>query len=98
LRAMPRRMCVAVVTLLPPELANALERHCEEKGISKSALLRLLLSEYLAGYVNSGPQPPRSGPVGPGAPALKGAGLAGPEAGRDEARPLVGRGGGGESG
>jgi hypothetical protein len=98
LRTMPRRMVVAVVTLLPLELANALEQFSKERGISKSALVRMLLSEYLADYMNSGPQPPPSGPVGPGGSALKGAGLAGPEAGRDEARLLIKENAGGESG
>jgi hypothetical protein len=89
-------MCVAVVTLLPVELAAALERYTEETGVTKSALIRRLLSEYLKPYLE--PQPSRSGPVGPGGSALKGAGLAGPE-GRDEARPLVKENaGGGESG
>jgi hypothetical protein len=95
---MPRRMVVDLTVLLPRELADALERYTREKGISKGALVRLLLSEYLADYLNSGPQPSRSGPVGPGGSALKGAGLAGPE-GRDEARPLVKeKAAGGESG
>ena len=87
------------MVLLPPELADALERYTQERGVSKSALVRLLLSEYLADYMNSGPQPSRSGPVGPGGSALKGAGLAGPEAGRDEAQLLVKeKAAGGESG
>jgi hypothetical protein len=93
---MPRRMTIGLLVLLPRELADALERYTQERGVSKSALVRMLLSEHLKPYLE--PQPPPSGPVGPGAPALKGAGLAGPEAGRDEARPLVGRGEGGESG
>jgi hypothetical protein len=80
-------MTVGLLVLLPPELADALERYTQERGVSKSALVRMLLSEHLKPYL--GPQPPRSGPVGPGAPALKGAGFAGPEAGRDEARPLI---------
>ena len=83
--------------MLPLELAAALERYTEETGVTKSALIRRLLSEYLKPYLE--PQPSRSGPVGPGGSALKGAGFAGPEAGRDEAQLLVKeKAAGGESG
>jgi hypothetical protein len=92
-------MCVAVVTLLPLELANALEKHCEERGISKSALLRYLLTEYLSARTLE-PQPFHSGPVGPGGSALRGAGFAGPETGGDVPQPsfIKEKAGGGEGG
>ena len=93
-----RKMVVAVVTMLPLELANALEKHCEERGISKSALLRYLLAEYLNACALE-PQPLHSGPVGPGSSARGRAGFAGPETGGDEPQPLTKeKAGGGESG
>jgi hypothetical protein len=90
-------MVVGLLVLLTPELANALEKFSKEKGISKSALVRLLLSEYLADYLNYGPQPSRSGPVGPGGSARGRAGFAGPESGGDVPR-LENAEAGGESG
>jgi hypothetical protein len=96
LRTMPRKMCIAVVTLLPLELAAALERYTEETGVTKSALIRRLLREHLKPYLE--PQPSRSGPVGPGGSALRGAGFAGPELGWDVTQPPIEEKAGGESG
>jgi hypothetical protein len=84
--------------LLPLELATALERYTEETGVTKSALIRRLLREHLKPYLE--PQPSRSGPVGPGGSALKGAGFAGPETGGDVPQPsfIKEKAGGGEGG
>jgi hypothetical protein len=94
---MVRKHVVGIKINIPRELAELIEQDAEAIGVGKTTFIRMILYQHYKPRLR--PQPSRSGPVGPGGSALKGAGLAGPEAGRDEARPLVKENaGGGESG
>ena len=76
--------------MLPEDLLEAITRIAREKRITRGSVVRMLLAERLKEIGEIEPQPPRSGPAGPGVSAVKGAGRAGPETGGDAPR-LIGK-------
>jgi hypothetical protein len=76
--------------MLPVDLLETVRRLAAAKRISAGAMVRLLLSERLMQLGELEPQPPRSGPLGPGVSAMGAAGRAGPETGGDAPR-LIGK-------
>jgi hypothetical protein len=81
--------------MLPPDLYEAVTRLAREKRISRGSVVRMLLAERLMQLGALEPQPPRSGPAGPGVIAVKGAGLVGPKTGEDAPRHIGKNQGGG---
>jgi hypothetical protein len=74
--------------MLPIDLLKVIERIAKEKRISRGGVVRMLLVERLKELGALEPQPPPSGPAGPGVSAVRGAGLAGPKIGGDAPQPL----------
>jgi hypothetical protein len=77
-----------VAVMLPADLIEAITRLAREKRITRGSVVRMLLSERLMELGEIEPQPPRSGPAGPGVSAMGAAGRAGPKTGGDAPQPI----------